>query len=153
MKLQKRIGSLRFYVAVERVQEIHGICSNLPSGRHVLMWDFDDVSREEVERALKEARWQFDLPAVRVVQTAERGFHAYCFRDFDFPTAVSIVAGTRHVDWNFIKMSVLRGFFTLRFSEKKGRKFLDHWCIGDPALETVKPEDLPCIAVYFTAKP
>lgn len=130
-----RIGDYRFWVSVRRVGDMKGMCSELEDGKHILMWDFDDVSLANVRDALWEVQTHHWLPKVYILETRrDRSYIAYCFTRYSWERAVSIVAETLYVDWVYFKLSVFRGFFTLRYTPKRGR---------EPKLVSVLQSDRP----------
>jgi len=130
-----KLGSWRFTFTMAPVVKVVGVNSILSDGNHVLMWDFDDTKLEDVMDALIHVQAEYMLPPIYVLETKPgKNYIAYCFKKTEWRKAVEIVVSTPHVDWNFIKYSVYRGWFTLRVSEKDGRR---------PKLVHVIPSDVP----------
>jgi len=117
-----RIGSWDGYVRLGRVSKMKGMCSNLASGNHILMWDFDDVPLKAVVAVLRKSIEVYDLSDIMILETKEdTNYIAYCFTECKWKEALRIVLDTPLVCWNFWRLSVIRGYFTLRISEKGGR--------------------------------
>lgn len=101
-----------------------GIISEVEGGEHILMWDFDDVPFENVWHALTLVKQKYDLSTIYLLRSSEKGdhFHALCFDEVPWPQAVIIVKDTMGVDDAFWKIGVLRGYFTLRITPKRGER-------------------------------
>jgi len=117
------IGSIRFALYVNTVIKVIGVNSYLDDGRHILMWDFDDVELEDVKRALRKVQARYFLSDIHIMETKRNSSYcAYCFTAVDWQRAIEIVAATDHVDMKYLKWSVYRGRFTLRVSPKFDRQ-------------------------------
>jgi hypothetical protein len=85
------------------------------------MWDFDDTDIGAVIEALEEIKNYHCLPRIYILESNPGiSYMAYSFTSLPFNEAVAIIAQTRYEDWQHFKLSVLRGYFTLRMSEKRG---------------------------------
>jgi len=116
MQVNLRFKNIKAYLGIVRFEVVEGYNSKLPNGDHCLFWDFDDVDLGLVKTMLEIVQHDFKLPSIYVLQTSERGFHANCWKAFDWITARKIVAATPFVDKKFLAISIIREFFTLRFS-------------------------------------
>lgn len=117
---QLRLGSYRIGISCNRITYTEGACSLLENGEHILMWDFDNVGLDDILASLIMIQSWHCLPRTYVLESSPGSYIAYCFKRCSFPRAISIVADTPYVDWQFVKLSVLRGYFTLRIGEKHG---------------------------------
>jgi len=118
-----RLGHWRFTFTIAPVSTVIGVNSNLPNGKHILMWDFDETHIEEVEIELQRVQRTYQLPTIYIMQTKkDTNFIAYCYQQTEWRKAVEIITYTQGVDWGFIKFGVFRGHFTLRVTPKHGRK-------------------------------
>jgi len=116
------IGDIRLTFTIARVAKVIGVNSRLDDGRHILMWDFDNTTLEEVKNALRKVQSRYFLSDIFILETKkDTNFIAYCFTALDWRRAVEIIASTQGVDWNFIKYGVYRERFTLRVSPKDRR--------------------------------
>lgn len=116
------IGVIRLTFSIATVVKVKGVNSYLDDGRHILMWDFDHCSLEEVKDALRKVQGRYFLSDIHLLETnLEGGYHAYCFTAVPWRRAVEILAATNHVDMKYLKWCLFRGRFTLRVSEKMGR--------------------------------
>lgn len=126
------IGRWQFFAGAQRLQWVDGVSSFVDGGEeHILMWDFDEIPLTRVLNALVTVQHRYDLPRVYLLQSSPGNWIAYCFKRLPFRKALVIVADTEYVDWRFVQHSLVRGYFTLRISQKRGRP--------EPALHTVLP--------------
>ena len=123
MIIKLRLGHWRFTFSFAPVVDIIGVNSKLPDGRHILMWDFDDIPLQNVIDVLRGTQYEYMLPNIYILNTgAPNHYIAYSFAACSWNTAVEIIATTWGVDKNFFKYGVYRERFTLRVSPKCGRK-------------------------------
>jgi len=123
MIFKLRIGHWRFTFTIAPVTDVIGVNSKLPNGNHILMWDFDDTTLNEVTYNLQKIQLLYDLPNIYILETKPNtNYIAYCFKSCEWRKTVEIIATTAGVDWNFFKYGVYRERFTLRVSPKCGRK-------------------------------
>lgn len=115
------IGNYQFYFGVSKLQWVHGVCSNLRDGNHILMWDFDEMPWRDAMVTLLNVQNRYDLPTIHLLQSSPpENWIAYCFKRLPWQRAFSIVASTEGVDWQFVKHSCARNYFTLRIGRKRG---------------------------------
>ncbi len=116
------IGKWKIAITIARHARVIGVNSELEDGRHILMWDFDDVELDKVKEALWRVQSKYWLSEIFILRTKEpNNYIAYCFRTKEWPRAVEIVVSTEGVDWQFIRFGVFRGKFTLRVTPKGER--------------------------------
>ena len=145
------LGNYRLTLTFARIAKMIGVNSELGEGKHILMWDFDDVPLEDVKAALSRVQCRYFLPDIHILRTKEPdNYIAYCFSSQEWRRAVEIIAQTPHVDWQFFRFGVYRGNFTLRVTPKGDRT--PHIVarligFGQP---DVKPEDLKSWVRYET---
>lgn len=149
MKFRIEKKGVTFYIGLHRTQMVEGVNSRLPSGRHWLMWDFDDTELELVKSALITIQHAYKLPRIWIIPTGKPDcYHANCFVDYTWEEARAIIAATTFVDKKFLAIGILREFFTLRYSEIKGREFEQAIILPSKRLETVNPFELTSFATY-----
>jgi len=147
------IGDLRFTLSCARITQVTGVNSECADGHHILMWDFDYTSLEEVKAALKIVQTRYFLSDIIILQTRElESFNAWCFTAVPWHRAVEIVAATKGVDWGFFRYSVWRYHFTLRTTPKNGRDSHVVARLEGYELPTAKIEDLKYWVEYETRK-
>jgi len=138
-----RIAHWRFTFTLAPVTNVTGVNSTLPDGKHIIMWDFDDVELSLVEGTLKWIQRHFDLPNIYIFNTGTQDHYiAYCFERCDWWKSIAIVAETNFVDANFFKYGVYRGHWTLRVTPKEGRKPLLVKVLYSPIQESASISDL-----------
>jgi len=102
-----------------RITKIVGVNSELDTGEHVLMWDFDNQKLEDVKRNLRVVQSRYLLSDIIILQSSPPdNWVAYCFTRTEFQRAAEIIAATEGIDWNFFKFGVYRHRFTLRVDKK-----------------------------------
>lgn len=138
------IGSLRLTFSLNTIIKVVGVNSYVGVGQHILMWDFDHNSLEEVKESLRVVQSRYLLSDIHICQTGKtRGYHAYCFTVVDWRRAVEILASTPHIDLKFLKWAMFRGRITLRVSAKMKRlprkvAFLEGYCLPDATIKDLR---------------
>jgi len=151
MIFRLRVGSWRFTFTFAQVTDVIGVNSLLPDGRHILMWDFDEVDLTKVIPALLDVQTKYKLPAIYLLNTGKpKNWIAYCLKSVDWRLAVEIIASTQYVDWEFFKYGVYRERFTLRVSSKNGRKITLRAILDSPYPAEANPRDLKSWVKYET---
>jgi len=122
MQRTVKLGHWRLWFSLRRVDNMRGMCSDLGNGDHILMWDFDNLTLHSVEAALSLVQASYGLPEIAILETRPgTSYIAYSFARLPWKNAIVIVADTPHVDWNFVRLSIQRGYMTLRLTPKEGR--------------------------------
>ena len=138
------IGSIRLMFSIASVIKVIGVNSYVGEGEHILMWDFDDVSLDDVKQALLTMQARYWLSDVHILNTGrENSYHAYCFTRVDWRRAVEILAATPYVDMKYVKWCLFRGRLTLRTGDKVGRlthkvATLEGYCLPDTTVNDLK---------------
>lgn len=106
--------------SIHRSTQVWGVNSPaLDTDQHVLMWDFDGHGLPAVTDALTLAQARHNLSTIFVLQSSdEKHYFAYCFTTLPWPEAVGLIALTPLVDWRWVRLAVVRGYFTLRVTAK-----------------------------------
>ena len=116
------IRSLRFIFRIDKIARPIGVTSKLRDGRHILMWDFDNQLAAEVQFNLLNIQLKHSLSHIYILQSSPGdNYIAYCFNAYPFKEAFSIVGNTPGVDFNFLRFSMMREYFTLRISKTQLR--------------------------------
>jgi hypothetical protein len=138
---------------VEREHWTVGLCSDLPDGRHILMWDFDESELAAVASRLASVQRRYELPTVYVLQTRPGHYHAYALDRRPWVEARSIVAGTPGIDVVWYGLCLKRGFFTLRIGPRgedaRPRPVL---VLPGRVPDRARWEDLEHLSMYTTPK-
>jgi hypothetical protein len=111
---------LRLHCSVRKYVEVEGVNSLLPSGEHILMWDFDNLPLPDVYESLIKIQSGWDLPSIYIVESSFEHYHAYCLDSFPYPQVLNILASTIGLDTVYFKFGILRGYWTLRITPEKG---------------------------------
>lgn len=151
MIIELQIFKYRVVLTAAKTEVIEGVYSLLDHDMHFLMWDFDDVTLDEVKESLIEIKNKFELPDIHILETKKgEGYHGYCMSRVCFQRACEILAATTHIDMRFYTAGVMRHKWTLRLSEKTGRGIkhvCDIWSVNG---DTVKIEDIKHFCHYKT---
>lgn len=147
------IKGWRFYVALTHSVKVRGVNSKLPSGKHILMWDFDNIGEVNVKDALSDIQRRFRLPKIYLINTGLKDYwHAYCFKAMSYPDCLRVLATTKYLDQVYFKIGVIRGYFTLRYSPKKDRDFEPAIILPSRYKEDVNPYELCSFIKYWTKR-
>jgi hypothetical protein len=145
------IGHYRLTLTFARIAKVIGVNSELENGRHILMWDFDDVPLDVVMLGLRLVQVRYHLSDIHICRTKEPdNYIAYCFSSQEWRVACEIVAQTRNVDWQFFRFGVYRGHFTLRVTPKGDRQIRFATRLASYYEPDCKPEDLKSWVRYET---
>jgi len=129
------IGDVRITLTIARIVKVGGFNSLLTDGDHILMWDFDDTTFDEVHDHLLMIQDLYELPKIYILESSKGvNFMAYCFKRTSLRRAATIISETEGVDWNFFKYGVYRDKFTLRVTDKG---------YGKPHLVATLDSDVP----------
>jgi len=137
MLLNIRTGRWRFTLILTPVTDTIGVNSKLPDGHHILMWDWDNATLNQIIKWLTPIQWFYELPNIYILNTGKpNSYIAYCFKRLDFLSVCSVIASTPGICYNFFKWGVFRKRFTLRVGAKCGR--IPKWTL---TLKSKIPED------------
>ena len=151
MIIKLTIFNWRFTFSCAPITKIIGVNSILPNGNHILMWDFDDITLNNVVAALLITQRTYNLPTIYIMETKkDKNYIAYCFKEVTWRKTIEIITYTKGVDYNFIKYGIYRNKFTLRVSPKCGRKPKLVYKLFSDEPEDVKIKDLKSWVQYET---
>lgn len=128
---------IRLTLTIARIAKVIGVNSELESGNHVLMWDFDEVPLDEVREALRIVQTRYLLSDIYICRTKEpNNYVCYCFSSQEWKMACEIICQTRYTDWQFFRFGVYRHHWTLRVTPKNERYIklvdvLEGYCLPD----------------------
>ena len=141
----------RFTFSMAPITKIVGVNSLLDDGNHILMWDFDDTTLNQVAEDLLVIQDVFELPRIYLLETKkDKSFIAYCFKRLPWRKIIEIITATKGVDYNFIKYGIYREKLTLRVTAKCGRKPKLVWIFESHIPEDAKVKDLRKWVQYET---
>ncbi len=151
MILKLRIGRWRFTFTVAPLTDVVGVNSNLEDGDHILMWDFDETTFDEVFKNLLMVQRIYNLSSIYILETKkDTNYIAYCFKKTPWLKVVEILAFTKGVDWNYFKYGVYRGNFTLRVTAKSGRTHKHIWTLRSEVPDDCSIPELKSWVKYET---
>lgn len=146
-----RIGRWRFTFTMAPVTNVVGVNSNIDKDDHILMWDFDDTTFDDVFKNLLTVQRVYELPNIYILETLEgKNYMAYCFKRTPWRKVVEITAFTKGVDPNYFKYGVYRNHFTLRVTKKCGRKPKLIWTLKSSVPEDCTVKELRSWTKYET---
>lgn len=119
---------IRFYISL--LEKRTGVCSQQFDNpdKHILLWDFDYASLTDIVLSLVAVQLQYHLPNIYIVQSSPDSYHAYCFASRTFREVVEILAATTTIDITYLRLGMVRGYYTLRITSRK----------NEPNLKTVE---------------
>lgn len=126
MRFEFTLGTWRIRASAERQVRVRGVTSELSDGNHMLLWDFDNTDLSVVCADLKRVQAEYNLPTIHILRTRESSYHAYCFARHSWPWTLLILADTPHLDPDYFRIGVWRGYFTLRIAPKPGAPEIEH---------------------------
>lgn len=143
-----RLGH-RLHFSIERVIKVTGVNSNYAPGKHFLMWDFDEAPLALVMLSLMETQEKYKLPEMHLLSTGKPGsYHAYCFKSCTFRQARTILSDTASIDTKYLGLGMIRGFFTLRYTDVPGREFGPIGLLESAVKPDLEPEQANCFVMY-----
>lgn len=130
-----------------------GVNSILPDGSHFLMWDFDGIDLYTVNQAIEYHVRTACLSNVYIFQSSVEGnYHAYCLSRVSWGEVISILALTPYLDQQFLKLGMMRGYMTLRFTDKLDSRITLAAIIESPYKETVAWSEMRNFERYWTLR-
>ena len=121
MKIEKFGFRFRADISFSRTAKVSGIDSDIQdddSGRHILLWDFDDTALPLIINELTTLQNRWALPDIRIMQSSLNSYHALCFKALPYPLVLNILSSTKYLDLTYFKLGIVRGYFTLRYTSK-----------------------------------
>ena len=92
------------------------------------------------------------MPDIEILQTNDDcGFHAYCFKGVDWVKCRMILAATPEIDPHFLMAGIGRGYFTLRYSDIKGKEFKHVLTLPGYSNADLTYKDVSCFVEYTKA--
>lgn len=122
----KRIGNIQIRFYISRLEKRIGICSQDYTNidKHMLLWDFDRSPLYKIRKSLKIAQVKYKLPTILIVQSSTKGsYHAYCLASRSFLEVIHILSSVPELDVTYLRLGIVRGYFTLRITPRKNDKF------------------------------
>ena len=128
-----QIKNIQIRISINKVTKVKGFNNNLPLGMCFPVWDFDDVNLVKVVENLREIQRLFALPDIKVVESSPDHYHAICFKTMEWKTYQTILLNTPDVDSMFVSLAFMRGYATLRMSQRTTSSYLPHVIMTIPS--------------------
>ena len=111
---------LRFYMSL--LEKRTGVCSQQYDNqdKHMLLWDFDYLNLDDIIESLEKVQQDYNLPSIYVIKSSPDSYHAYCFMSRSFRETINIISATTTVDMAYLRLGIVRGYFTLRITPRTG---------------------------------
>ena len=115
---------LRVYFS--SLEKREGACSKIfgQEDKHIVLWDFDDSDLTTIQASLKLIQLWYQLPAIYIVSSSPNRFHAYCFTARSLREVITIISATPEIDTKYLRLGMVRGYYTLRISSREHDKFV-----------------------------
>lgn len=123
--MQIQIAKYQLRIYLSKLEKRAGICSqsyNKPD-KHCLLWDFDNAELEDIKLTLIGIQFIYNLPEIRIIKSSANKYHAYCFCARSLRNVINILSATPQIDMEYLRLGIVRGYFTLRISERNDSEF------------------------------
>ena len=114
---------LRLYFS--RLEKREGVAS-IAYGtidKHILLWDFDNTKLTVINKSLRYIQTWYKLSTIYIISSSPNRYHAYCFSTRTFKEVINILSATPEIDIKFLRLGMVRGYYTLRISPRKNDNF------------------------------
>lgn len=140
---------LRIYLS--RLEKREGACSQIftDTDKHILLWDFDNTPINEIELSLRAIMIEYRLPPIYIILSSPYSYHAYCFTARSFREVIHILSATPQVDLYYLRLGMVRGYYTLRITPRKNDNFKLITILKSSICNEVDPMDIT-INEYLT---
>lgn len=152
MYLRFKLLGRRIVFYNRKVEKVDGVNSLTKNGLHIPMIDTDECSMNECMHVTKKLQHFYKLGDASICTTGRpNSFHVYIWSEMDWRDAIKIVAAHELCDLKHLFFSLRREHFTLRISDKKGRKIEELVRIKSPYPTNCSYKDLQSFVSYETA--
>lgn len=150
--MQIQIGKYELHAHLSKLEQRDGVCSKAfdCSDYHCLLWDFDNADFEHILRSLYKVQVTYHLPEILLCQSSANKYHAYCFAARPFREVVHILTATPEIDMDYLRLGIVRGYFTLRISPRNGEKIKLLMTIISQYPNEMQPFDMT-VSKYWTS--
>ena len=144
---------LRIYCSQREERE--GVASKIfkEEDKHILLWDFDNIKLNielaDIMATLINMQTQYNLPTIYVVSSSPTNYHAYCFTARSFREVIHIISATPQIDVRYLRLGMIRGYYTLRISPRKNDNFQLIEILESNLPDEVNPLDVS-VSKYMT---
>lgn len=142
-----------FDLSIHRRQPVLGVNSKLADDMHFLMWDFDNVDYLKMRLELFRILLEYNLSDIYIMQSSKAGnYHAYCFTRVSWGGLVGLLLNTSQIDQQFVKLGVMRGYMTLRFTDKHDSTIIHNYTIPGTCEPDVGIDEIKNFERYWTVR-
>ena len=147
-----RIGKLQLRAYATILEKRTGICSQKDTreDKHALLIDFDNSSISTIINSLSSLQEKYKLPAIYIIASSKHSYHAYCFTARKFMEIVHILSDISEIDGSYFRLGIVRGYYTLRITSRKGDKFKLVKTLLSPYFNEISPNSLT-VSEYLTS--
>ena len=114
---------LRVYFS--RLEKREGACSKIfgQEDKHIVLWDFDNSELSKIIESLNLIQLWYKLPKIYIVSSSKNRYHAYCFTARTLREVITIISATPEIDTKYLRLGMVRGYYTLRITSRKHDDF------------------------------
>jgi hypothetical protein len=121
--LRTKLLNFRIVFYWRKVTEVSGVNSVTKDGFHIPMIDTDECSLAQCIEEIRKLQRVYKLGAASICSTGRPdSYHIYIWTKMSWKDAIQVVSSCKIGDLKHLYFSLRRGHFTLRISDKKGRK-------------------------------
>lgn len=119
------IGKYSVKIYISKLEKRTGICSQVyeVEDKHILLWDFDNSELSQIIHDLENLQLVYRLPRILIIESSPNKYHAYCFVARSFREIINILSATPEIDMSYLRLGIVRGYFTLRISNRPRGNF------------------------------
>jgi hypothetical protein len=151
VNIHLRYKTFHLDASLHRRQPVLGVNSILPDGSHFLMWDFDKVELKPIIKHLEELQSAREWSTIYILVSSVPGnYHAYCFHKVTWGELVHVLLDTPGIDKQYVKLGVMRGYMTLRFTDKKNSQIRPYMRLDSVIPPTAEISDIRNFEAYWT---
>ena len=93
------------------------------SDNHIIIWDFDNANPSSIATSLEIIQKRYCLPTIYILESSIKHYHAYCFASRSLKDDIHIISDTPFVCETFLRLGMVRGYYTLRISQRSSEDF------------------------------
>lgn len=119
--LGSRILAIKVNAWNKELHTHYGITNQVPNSDMVIpFWDFkENTPLDQIINSLRRIQEDEYLGDIYIIQTYPlESYRALSFEPTTWPRYIKILSGTEHIDWSYVKHSVMRGRAVIRITNK-----------------------------------
>lgn len=144
VKMKIDLLNYRFSFSLNKTEIRQGACSQKydSEDEHCLLVDCDNITFKQFSYRMRKIQTKYILPDVFILQSSENSFHAYCFCSRTFREIIHILTDIPAIDMMYVKLGIIRGYYTLRFSDRNNDKMQLVKILKSPYPDEMQPCDI-----------